>query len=53
MVILQIKTHCLLGGISVGTLILHQEIILLQDIHVKVENNSHDLLYYIKVFTEQ
>lgn len=53
--ILPIKTHCLLSGISVRTLVLHQEIMLLQDFHVKIENNSHDnvLLYYIKVFTEQ
>lgn len=34
----------MLSGISVRTLVLHQEIMLFQDFHVKVESNSHYLM---------
>lgn len=44
MFILPIKTHCLFSRISVRILILHHKIMLLQDFHVKIENNSHDFM---------
>jgi len=44
MFILPIKTHCLVSGTSLRSLILYQEILLVQDFYVKVEITPHNLV---------